>query len=111
LRPFKPLKLRVKPTGLAGINRILKPLAVKVRRVVALKFRQALGVQALPKRLVYAANLLASRVEGATVNACRAFVILLFKRRKRRFLTVAARLRRVCNVARCALGAARANKV
>jgi hypothetical protein len=62
LRPLKPLKLRVKPTGLAGINRILKPLAVKVRRVVALQFRQALGVQALPKRLVYAANLLACGV-------------------------------------------------
>ncbi len=65
----------------------------------------------MTKRRIHAANLLASRVKGATVNASRAFVILLLKRRERRFLTVAARLRRVCNVARRALGAASANKV
>ncbi len=65
----------------------------------------------MTKRRVHATNLLASRVEGATVNACRAFVVLLFKRRERRFLTVAARLSRVCNVARCALGATSANEV
>jgi hypothetical protein len=44
-------------------------LAVKVWRVVALQLRQAFGVQALAKSFVHAANLLASRVEGATVNA------------------------------------------
>ncbi len=52
----------IEATGLAGINRILKPLTVKVRCVVALKFWQAFGVQALLKRGVHAANLLTSRV-------------------------------------------------
>jgi hypothetical protein len=69
LRPLKPLKLRVKATGLALINRILIPLPVKIWRVEALQIGQTFGVEALAKRLVHAANLLASRVEGATVNA------------------------------------------
>jgi hypothetical protein len=69
LRPFKPLKLRVEATSLARINRILIPLPVKVWRVEALQIGQTFGVEALAKRLVHPTNLLASRVEGATVNA------------------------------------------
>ena len=68
LRAFHAVKLRIKAAGLTVINRVLKPLAVKVGGVVALQARKTLGVQPLAKRIIHAAKLLACRIQRTTVH-------------------------------------------